>query len=142
MRFSSLRTFWISVISLLVMLLSSFASSASSMSMQMDMMSGHNMSANAVDCGMGMQLDNLHAQHNNHELTDEHAHQPSASPMHCGDDTDMIHNCCSATCFTSIALLSPAYQSQPLMTQLALIASERDISVIERSQSLYRPPII
>ncbi|MGF1767957.1 hypothetical protein L4D06_11335 [Enterovibrio makurazakiensis] len=141
MRFSSFRTFWISVISLLVMLLSSFASSASSLSMQMDMMSGHKMSANVVDCDMGKQPVNLHAQHANHKLIDEPIDQSSASPTHCGDDTNMVHNCCSATCFTSVALLSPAYQSQQLLTQLALISSERDISVIERTQSLYRPPI-
>ncbi|WP_407333906.1 hypothetical protein [Enterovibrio sp. 27052020O] len=141
MRFSSFRTYWISVISLLVMLFTSFASSASASSMQITMqlngMNGHQMSANVVDCGMSNPTINDHTQHAAPASSDTH----NPAKPHCGGEENSAHNCCAATCFTSVALLSPIYQSQQHITQLALIPSERGINVIERSQSLYRPPI-
>ncbi|ENV3696036.1 hypothetical protein ACFJ47_001843 [Vibrio cholerae] len=52
-----------------------------------------------------------------------------------------IHNCCSAACVSVLALLSQTTYSLPTEYQLALIPYESTKSVIQRQQSLYRPPI-
>ncbi|WP_394209246.1 hypothetical protein [Enterovibrio calviensis] len=150
MRFSSFRTYWIAIISLLVMLTSGFASSASMMSMSVHMMSSEQMSHATMseehhaasntdsdqDCLLLEPSADLHAQHR------ASPNPPSETEMlDCSSDPTMVHNCCTATCFSAVALISPNYQSEQHVTKLALIHLEQGVTLIARVQSLYRPPI-
>ncbi|HFG1892712.1 TPA: hypothetical protein ACGF6R_001396 [Vibrio cholerae] len=63
------------------------------------------------------------------------------SSNHCMSDAPSIHNCCTAACVSVFAFLPQTAYSLPAQYQLALIPYESTKSVIQRQQSLYRPPI-
>lgn len=140
MRFSSLRIFWISFISMFAMLSSSFASSAPLMTFQM-LSAVHSQSTvqfqstMASDCGMSVKEVDPHAMHSG-------SHQAAKTPInHCATDAPSIHNCCTAACVSVFAFLPQTAHSLPVSHHIALIPRESTACSIERQQSLYRPPI-
>ncbi|EGR4332564.1 hypothetical protein D6V12_15915 [Vibrio cholerae] len=135
MRLSPLRIFWISIISMFAMLSSSFASSAPLMTWQMISASTHQSEAEAPsDCVMMDSSQMSHTMPMSHSSMEE-------SSSHCMSDAPSIHNCCTAACVSVFAFLPQTAYSLPAQYQLALIPYESAKSVVQRQQSLYRPPI-
>ncbi len=135
MRFSSVRIFWIALISLFAMLSSNIASSAPLMTWPMISASTYQSEAEAPSGCVMMDASKMsptmQMNHTSMEI----------SSNHCTSDSPTIHNCCSAACVSVLALLSQTTYSLPTEYQLALIPYESTKSVIQRQQSLYRPPI-
>lgn len=140
MRFSSVRIFWISIISIFAMLTSGIVSSAPLMTFQMlsavqPQSTVQSQITMTSDCGMSVKVVDPHAIHS---VT----HQSAKTPAnHCATDAPSIHNCCTAACASVFAFLPQTSYSLPAQYQLALIPYESAKSVVQRQQSLYRPPI-
>ncbi|MEI2564580.1 hypothetical protein V7T16_12825 [Vibrio metoecus] len=133
MRLSPIRIFWISIISMFAMLNSSIASSAPLMALQMISASSHQ---SEVPSGCVM-VDSNQLSHS--MPMDNSSMQENSS--HCMSDAPSIHNCCTAACVSVFAFLPQTAYNLPAQYQLALIAYESAKSVVQRQQSLYRPPI-
>ncbi len=144
MRFSSLRIFWITFISMFAMLSSSFASSAPLMTFQM-LSAVQSQSTMTSDCGMSVKVIDPHAMHSgSHQSANSQAesNQAAKTPTnHCATDAPSIHNCCTAACVSVFAFLPQTAHSLPVSYHMALIPRESTAWSIERQQSLYRPPI-
>ncbi|HDY7902405.1 TPA: hypothetical protein RQK50_000573 [Vibrio vulnificus] len=144
MRFSSLRIFWISFISMFAMLSSSFASSAPLMTFQM-LSTVQSQSTMTSGCGMSVKVVDPHALHSgSHQSASSQAESNQAvkTPAnHCATDAPSIHNCCTAACVSVFAFLPQTAHSLPVSYHMALIPRESTAWSIERQQSLYRPPI-
>ncbi|EHU9439254.1 TPA: hypothetical protein RQL13_000311 [Vibrio vulnificus] len=144
MRFSSLRIFWISFISMFAMLSSSFASSAPLMTFQM-LSTVQSQSTMTSDCGMSVKVVDPHALHSgSHQSASSQAESNQAAKTpnsHCATDAPSIHNCCTAACVSVFAFLPQTAHSLPVSYHMALIPRESTAWSIERQQSLYRPPI-
>ncbi|EPX4140827.1 hypothetical protein ACW0FS_000423 [Vibrio vulnificus] len=144
MRFSSLRIFWISFISMFAMLSSSFASSAPLMTFQM-LSTVQSQSTMTSDCGMSVKVVDPHAMHSgSHQSASSQAESNQAvkTPAnHCATDAPSIHNCCTAACVSVFAFLPQTAHSLPVSYHMALIPRESTAWSIERQKSLYRPPI-
>ncbi|KXF83081.1 DUF2946 family protein [Enterovibrio coralii] len=131
MHLSAFRKFWITAFSVLVMLISSIASGAPMMTFEM--MDKQHVSQTAVNaCDT---QSNVMAHHEMHGMT------TSQMSSDCGSSTMMDHDCCPAVCLSAFALFDNPYQSPQNNAKLALINADQRASVIERAQSLYRPPI-
>ncbi|MGL4380860.1 MAG: hypothetical protein ACRCTB_07300 [Vibrio sp.] len=120
------------------MLSSSFASSAPLMTWQMISASTHQSEPKAEapsGCVMMDSSQMSHAIHADEPLSME------KSSSHCMSDAPSIHNCCTAACVSVFAFLPQTAYSLPAQYQLALIPYESAKSVVQRQQSLYRPPI-
>ncbi|MGL0928286.1 hypothetical protein ACSTDZ_04830 [Vibrio vulnificus] len=150
MRFSSLRIFWISFVSMFAMLSSSFASSAPLMTFQMlsavqSQSSVHSQSTMTSDCGMNVKVVDPHAMHSGSYQSASYqaeSNQAAKTPTnHCATDAPSIHNCCTAACVSVFAFLPQTAHSLPVSYNMALIPRESTAWSIERQQSLYRPPI-
>ncbi|EEW09286.1 hypothetical protein FXE87_08510 [Vibrio mimicus] len=135
MRLSPLRIFWISIISMFAMLSSSFASSAPLMTWQMISASTHQSEAEAPSGCVMMDSSQM-----SHSMPMSHSSMEESS-SHCMSDAPSIHNCCTAACVSVFAFLPQTAYSLPAQYQLALIPYESAKSVVQRQQSLYRPPI-
>ncbi|WP_064607582.1 hypothetical protein [Photobacterium sp. J15] len=161
MRLSPVRTIWISVISIFAMLMSGFVASAPLMTFQMlsdsyavaqtqasqaqdktlsvHVKSSSGSSGSAViHCGGLMLQDKAHAMH---DLAMPESVAPEQTPVNCDSEQSTPHTCCSASCATVIAFLPPINTTISNQTQPVLIPIEKQGAIIERSQSLYRPPI-
>lgn len=100
MRFSSVRIFWIALISLFAMLSSSIASSAPLMTWPMISASTYQSEAEApFGCVM------MDASKISPTMQMNHTSMEISS-NHCTSDSPTIHNCCSAACVSVLALLS------------------------------------
>lgn len=110
------------------MLMSGIASGATMTMMDMQPQQHQSMSG----CSMETMADNPHA---------KHMAKVAQSAPECGSESSMSHDCCPATCFSAFAFLTTDSQSPQHKTKLALINSDQRIAIIERPQSLYRPPI-
>ncbi|MEZ8127721.1 hypothetical protein [Enterovibrio norvegicus] len=138
MRFSSFRTYWISIISLLVMLMSGVASGSTMMAMDVmstEQVTSHTASSNVLDCQMTDTSSNPHAHHTN---------APKASNTespHCGSMDDMDTNCCTLVCVSVFAFLASDYHAVLHRSALALIPTESNHTLFTFPRSLYRPPI-
>ncbi|WP_367986552.1 hypothetical protein AB2S62_08195 [Vibrio sp. NTOU-M3] len=132
MRYSRLRIFWITALSIMTMLVSSVVSSAPLMTFHMlsnnqtQMMSSH--------CGEPSSDTMQH-----HDTSHTMKHQSSF--MACAGDVDMQHNCCGATCVSVLGFVPVTTNSALLPAQLALIPHEPLLVAVSRGRSLYRPPI-
>ncbi|WP_308852264.1 hypothetical protein, partial [Vibrio vulnificus] len=117
MRFSSLRIFWISFISMFAMLSSSFASSAPLMTFQM-LSTVQSQSTMTSDCGMSVKVVDPHAMHSgSHQSASSQAESNQAvkTPAnHCATDAPSIHNCCTAACVSVFAFLPQTAHSLPV----------------------------
>jgi mannitol-specific phosphotransferase system IIBC component len=132
MSFSPIRKIWITLISILAMLMSSFVYSAPLMTFQMASNTHQtNMQAD-TPCGMTAKVD-----HSHHEPT----HVESQSQNACSGENDIAHNCCGSVCASAVALFTPSAQSAHIASFLALIHSESVGDTVYRQASLYRPPI-
>ncbi|EPF2929469.1 hypothetical protein ACSL9C_002344 [Vibrio navarrensis] len=140
MRFSSVRIFWISIISIFAMLTSGIVSSAPLMTFQMlsavqSQSTVQSQITMTSDCGMSVKVVDPHAIHSV-------SHQSAKTPTnHCTTDAPSIHNCCTAACASVFAFLPQTAHSLPVSYHMALIPRESTAWSIERQQSLYRPPI-
>ncbi|ENM5758508.1 hypothetical protein KW764_000368 [Vibrio mimicus] len=137
MRLSPLRIFWISIISMFAMLSSSFASSAPLMTLQMISASTHQSEPEAEAPSGCVMMDSSQM---SHSMPMSHSSMEESS-SHCMSDAPSIHNCCTAACVSVFAFLPQTAYSLPAQYQLALIPYESAKSVVQRQQSLYRPPI-
>lgn len=135
MRLSPLRIFWISIISMFAMLSSSIASSAPLMTLQMISASVHQSETEAPSGCVMMDSSQM-----SHTMPMSHSSMEESS-SHCMSDAPSIHNCCTAACVSVFAFLPQTAYSLPAQYQLALIPYESAKSVVQRQQSLYRPPI-
>lgn len=135
MRLSPLRIFWISIISMFAMLSSSIASSAPLMTWQMISVSVHQSKAEAPSGCVMMDSSQM-----SHSMPMSHSSMEEGS-NHCMSDAPSIHNFCTAACVSVFAFLPQTTYSLPAQYQLALIPYESAKSVVQRQQSLYRPPI-
>jgi len=133
MSVSLTRKIWISLFSILAMLMSSFASSAPLMTFQM-LSSSYVETEAATHCAMTSSPEMSH-----HQTNQTHSNQP-AQPS-CDSGSDKAHNCCGSVCVTVFALFSPQDQLTHLTSYLALIHPEAHGHAIYRQASLYRPPI-
>ncbi|EKA5636115.1 hypothetical protein OKZ62_002019 [Vibrio navarrensis] len=140
MRFSSVRIFWISIISIFAMLTSGIVSSAPLMTFQMlsavqSQSTAQSPITMTSDCDMSVKVVDPHAIHSV-------SHQSAKTPTnHCTTDAPSIHNCCTAACASVFAFLPQTAHSLPVSYHMALIPRESTAWSIERQQSLYRPPI-
>ncbi|ENO8415093.1 hypothetical protein ACEQ4U_000407 [Vibrio mimicus] len=137
MRLSPLRIFWISIISMFAMLSSSIASSAPLMSWQMISASTYQ-SESETEAPSGCVM--MDSKQISHAMPMSHSSMEESS-SHCMSDAPSIHNCCTAACVSVFAFLPQTAYSLPAQYQLALIPYESAKSVVQRQQSLYRPPI-
>lgn len=137
MRLSPIRIFWISIISMFAMLSSSFASSAPLMTWQMISASTHQSEPEADSPSGCVMMDSSQMSHT--MPMGNSSMQENSS--HCMSDAPSIHNCCTAACVSVFAFLPQTSYSLPAQYQLALIPYESAKSVVQRQQSLYRPPI-
>ncbi|AMG02012.1 hypothetical protein AL543_03010 [Vibrio mimicus] len=137
MRLSPLRIFWISIISMFAMLSSSFASSAPLMTWQMISASTHQSEPEAEAPSGCVMMDSSQMPHS---MPMSHSSMEESS-NHCMSDAPSIHNCCTAACVSVFAFLPQTAYSLPAQYQLALIPYESAKSLVQRQQSLYRPPI-
>ncbi|EIR1601250.1 hypothetical protein NMR69_003174 [Vibrio cholerae] len=139
MRLSPVRIFWISIISMFAMLSSSFASSAPLMTLQMISASTHQSEPEAeAEAPSGCVM--MDSSQMSHTMPMSHSSMEESS-SHCMSDAPSIHNCCTAACVSVFAFLPQTAYSLSAQYQLALIPYESAKSVVQRQQSLYRPPI-
>ncbi|MBE4577670.1 hypothetical protein BOO30_09245 [Vibrio navarrensis] len=151
MRFSSVRIFWISIISIFAMLTSGIVSSAPLMTFQMlsavqSQSTVQSQISMTSDCSMRMKVVDPHAMHSgsHHSASSQaESNQAANTPTnHCATDAPSIHNCCTAACASVFAFLPQTAHSLPASYHMALIPRESAAWSIERQQSLYRPPIV
>ncbi|MGF1705127.1 hypothetical protein [Enterovibrio baiacu] len=138
MRFSSFRTYWISIISLLVMLMSGVASGSTMMAMDMmstEQVTSRTASSDVPNCSTMDTSSNPHAHHTDVPKT-SHTESP-----HCGSMDDMETNCCTLVCVSVFAFLASDHQAVLHRTALALIPTESNHALMTFPRSLYRPPI-
>ncbi|MDD1779853.1 hypothetical protein LRP49_01470 [Enterovibrio sp. ZSDZ35] len=114
------------------MLMSSIASGSTMMAVEM--MDKHHVSQ-STPTACGMQDNNVSSHHDMHGMTS------SQMSSDCGSSAMMDHDCCPAVCLSAFALFDNHYQSPQNKAKLVLINADQRTSVIERAQSLYRPPI-
>ncbi|WP_260847713.1 hypothetical protein [Vibrio cholerae] len=117
------------------MLTSSIASSAPLMTWQIISASTHQSEAEAPSGCVMMDSSQM-----SHSMPMSHSSMEESS-SHCMSDAPSIHNCCTAACVSVFAFLPQTAYSLPTEHQLALIPYESAKSVVQRQQSLYRPPI-
>lgn len=128
MSVSPIRKIWISLLSIVAMLMSSYVSSAPLMTFQM-LSQSQSVAMASSHCGSGAMK--------HHDLAT--ATDTASSP--CDSENNMTHNCCSAVCSTAFALFTHTPEQIDIATRLALIRVETAGQVVSRQTSLYRPPI-
>ena len=133
MSLSPLRKIWISLLSILAMLMSSFVSSAPIMTFQI-------LSATSVESMNDSHCGSMSSVKAHHTLNDVGESNLTAD-LPCGSDDSMAHNCCGAVCATVFALFAPVEQNAYINSNLALIHPDSGGETIYRQASLYRPPI-
>lgn len=138
MHLKSLHTIWLTLFTVLVLLVSSVVNSAPMMNIQMmsNGMMNHNSSLpmtkmeNNNDCGMPDMMDMSMMQH-------AEVKEPN---MDC-DSSGMVHTCCTAACtIVFVPLPIPASQASPAIYR-ATMTPEVTSPVVHVSRDLYRPPI-
>lgn len=135
MSISPIRKIWISLFSILAMLMSSFVSSAPLMTFQM--LSTTSASAESISDNHCGSMNTLQAHHTNYNDTS----QSMTPDLPCDSDDNLAHNCCGTVCVTVFALFTPTAQNTYINSKLALIHSDSGGNAIYRQASLYRPPI-
>ncbi|MEC7941437.1 MAG: hypothetical protein VX212_13480 [Pseudomonadota bacterium] len=145
----SLKNIWITIFSILAMLIASYVSSAPMMAMN----------------SMLVSMPEVTSSHNNHspsghieysELSAQHHQQPinchseEGSPgsehqtkivmSHCGDAKSSVDTCCASVCSSISYPTEVACSPNPLSSTLALHHSIQIGVKVSRIQSLLRPP--
>ncbi|MDA0154342.1 hypothetical protein OH460_18625 [Vibrio sp. Makdt] len=136
---NTLRTTWITVFSIIAMLMSSYASSSSAM--MSDIMMLEMSSGNSACHVMGEQA---HAEHSNMNTHDLMA-QCDMSSM--SEDSDhMMGNhcsgadCCASVCSANCYPIQDVQAANPFTSSLARFQSVTIGQKVARAQSLLRPP--
>lgn len=147
----SFNNTWITIFSILAMLLSNYVSSAPMMAMDSMFLSlpevtnshdNHSQSAHtkyyklSADQQHHQQSTNCHSD----ESSPDSEHQAQMSMSHCGDANSSIDTCCVSIC-SSVSYPSEfAYSPNTLSYTLALHHSVKIGIKVSRIQSLLRPP--
>lgn len=119
-----LRTTYIAVITLIVLMLSSVATSAPLMALKMVNMTNSAMVSNSDHCAEMM----------NHDTDTTNSKQ-------CHQDTADVDTCCSMACISFFAYL-PSYDTYfSRLSQHLKIPQDTLVSKVTYPRSLYRPPI-
>ncbi len=150
---NTLRTTWITVFSIIAMLMSSYASSSSAMMtdiMMMEMSSGKSAcyhsdtSVNDSMAGCHVMSEEVHAQDSNmsaHALMaqcDMSSMSEDGSPMmgnHCSSA-----DCCASVCSATSYPIQAVQVANPFVSSLARFQSVTIGQKVARAQSLLRPP--
>ncbi|MGR5192510.1 hypothetical protein ACPV4H_01355 [Vibrio rotiferianus] len=137
MQLKSMHTIWLTLFTMLVLLVSSVANSEPLMNMQMMSkgMMNHGqsmMKSDSEHCGMSDMM--------NIAMTEDG--DVAENNMDCGSGSGMVHTCCTAACtIVFVPLPIPVnYTSQ--IVYRAAISPEKISPVVHVSQDLYRPPIV
>ena len=150
---NTLRTTWITVFSIIAMLMSSYASSSSAMMtdiMMIEMSSGksacyHNdVSTNDSMAGCHVMSEEVHAEHSNMSAHDLMAQCDMSSMSE--DDSQMMGNhcssadCCASVCSATSYPIQAVQAANPFDSSLARFQSVTIGQKVARAQSLLRPP--
>ncbi|MDA0147457.1 hypothetical protein [Vibrio sp. LaRot3] len=147
MRAHSLRTICLILLSSLTFILSSVASSAPLMPIQMMQMntassaSCHSMTHNGADTSTPANSDNVTPiQSTMHHSSPGNSQQ--FADIDCETNTNLDHNCCDTTCITVVAALlhPPVLPAQH--SSMVELTPEQARSTVRVSRSLYRPPTL
>lgn len=150
---NTLRTTWITVFSIIAMLMSSYASSSSAMMtevMMLEMSSGKSAcyhsdtSVNDSKAGCHVMSEEVHAEHSNMSAHDLMAQCDMSSMSEDGSQM-MGNHCSSADCCASMCSASPyPIQAVQAVDQLSFsLARFQSVTIgqkVARAQSFLRPP--
>ena len=150
---NTLRTTWITVFSIIAMLMSSYASSSSAMMtevMMLEMSSGKSAcyhsdtSVNDSKAGCHVMSEEVHAEHSNMSAHDLMAQCDMSSMSEDGSQM-MGNHCSSADCCASVCSASPyPIQAVQAVDQLSFsLARFQSVTIgqkVARAQSFLRPP--
>ncbi len=137
MRLKPLHTTWLTLFTMLILLVSSVVNSAPLMNLQM-MQSNTKGSVETVvntssHCG-SHSMDMTMSQPPMQVTTD--------AEMDCADSSGTVHNCCTNACsFVFVSLPVPENQPNP-QANLAAISLETTQPVVQVRHGVYRPPIV
>ena len=144
----SLKNTWITIFSILAMLMSNFVSSAPMMAMNSLLYSSseiptdHHIHTSPINVEF-VELDNSsHEQTNCHSSSDPvHTSESNQVAMsHCGDSNTNVDACCVSVCSSVSYPTEVAYSPSTLSSTLALHHSIKIGVKVSRIQSLLRPP--
>lgn len=147
----SLKNTWITIFSILAMLMSNYVSSAPMMAMNSVLYSAsetsidHHVHTSPTHVEF-VELDKSslahHHQTNCHSSADpvQKAASKQAAMSHCGDSSKNVDTCCVSVCSSVSYPTEVAYSPNPLSSTLALHHSIKIGVKVSRIQSLLRPP--
>ncbi len=130
MRLNLISTTWITILILAAVLMSGFTSSSTMMNNAMPH-SGH---ATALNCPSFQNSPSS----THHNMAMSHSIDVNGQ---CEVVTDVMHDCCDATCATSVAIFITPSMLMTISASRALLALPPSGDVIHQTKSLYRPPI-
>ncbi|NLS13838.1 hypothetical protein HGP28_13150 [Vibrio sp. SM6] len=144
----SLKNTWITIFSILAMLMSNYVSSAPLMAMNSmpvsisEVTSSHHnhMSSNHVESsGFSAHHQQATNCHSGEGSTDSEHHTKMVM-SHCGDSNSSADTCCVSVCSSVSYPIEVVYLPNPLSSTLALHHSIKIGVKVSRIQSLLRPP--
>ncbi len=132
---NTFRTTWITILSIVAMLVSSYVSSAPAMMNNMASPAAnlHHSSAQPVGCDTVV----ASVEHAQHAKT-----SPPETSSHCATPLDDTYNCCSSVCSSVCFPLQVSQASRDFTFSLALHSPIIIGDKVTRSQSILRPPSI
>ncbi|NAZ52069.1 hypothetical protein GL177_01670 [Vibrio toranzoniae] len=150
---NTFRTTWITVFSIIAMLMSSYASSSSAMMtevMMMEMISSKSAcyhsdtSVNDSMAGCHVTSEEAHAEHSNMSAHDLMAQCDMSSMSEDGDHMMGNHcssaDCCASVCSATSYPIQAVQAANPYVSSLARFQSVIIGQKVARAQSLLRPP--
>ncbi|MGF1778411.1 hypothetical protein [Vibrio nomapromontoriensis] len=154
MRLSNARKIWLTLLSLVALVVSTFVSGMPAMSMmgEVDMMSG------SMPCEMMPTGETHHADQSLKHHTSASASTPSklhvayshsnddlslsTQNVDCSDSSDMAHTCCTTACGNTLGLSPIALITNGHSSRFSKRNSEHFLPIFTRIESLERPPTI
>ncbi|MGB1974701.1 MAG: hypothetical protein ACPHQD_11705 [Vibrio toranzoniae] len=150
---NTFRTTWITVFSIIAMLMSSYASSSSAMMtevMMMEMISSKSAcyhsdtSVNDSMAGCHVMSEEAHAEHSNMSAHDLMAQCDMSSMSEDGSQMMSNHctstDCCASVCSATSCPIQAVQAANPFVSSLARFQSVVIGQKVARAQSLLRPP--
>ncbi|CAM4395693.1 hypothetical protein VIAG107301_14845 [Vibrio agarivorans] len=139
----SMRTLWITLISITAMLLSAYVSSAPAMSLQMGQ---HTTQPTTM-----AHCQSASKQHHDHDDKHDHSHEhtvhhvmtsDSVQTSDCDNQSHSVHSCCTSVCSSVSYPIETANITQPTLASLALHQPITIGDARTRPRLLLRPPSI
>ncbi|MDN2483660.1 hypothetical protein [Vibrio agarivorans] len=139
----SMRTLWITLISIAAMLMSAYVSSAPAMTLQVGQHTTHPATMAHCHSASNQHHDDKHDHEHSHEHSAHHV-MPSDSVQagDCDNQSHSVHSCCTSVCSSVSYPIATANITQPTLASLALHHPITIGDAQTRPRLLLRPPSI